>query len=142
MAEQPRTGALTANHRRVFDALRASDRPLTAYEILDRLRDVGITAPPTVYRALQRLIREGLAHRLESLNAFVACAHPSHDCAAAFAICDSCGSVTEIADDGLDRQLVAWARQAAFSVESMTVELRGRCAACAGTGTGAGAGTA
>lgn len=139
MAVQSRTDGLTANHRRVFDALRASDRPLTAYEILDRLRDAGITAPPTVYRALQRLIRDGLAHRLESLNAFVACAHPSHDCAAAFAICDSCGLVTEIADSGLDRHLVAWARQTTFTVDSMTVELRGRCAACAGRDVPAGA---
>jgi hypothetical protein len=65
---------------------------MTAYEILDAVRDKGITAPPTVYRALNRLVEEGLAHRVESINAYVACAHSHHsDGAVVFAICDNCG---------------------------------------------------
>ncbi|HSM41507.1 MAG TPA: transcriptional repressor, partial [Afifellaceae bacterium] len=62
----------------VFDTLLAADGPLSAYDILDRLRDKGFRAPLQVYRALDKLLALGLVHRLESLNAFIACAHP--DC--------------------------------------------------------------
>ena len=84
---------LTANERLVFDALSAARKPLSAYDLIDKLRKHGITAPPTVYRALSRLVGDRRAHRLESLNAFVTCSHP-HDthATAIFAICDGCGA--------------------------------------------------
>jgi hypothetical protein len=70
-----------------------SERPLSAYTILDQLRDQGFRAPLQVYRALDKLVEFGLVHRLESLNAFVACRHP--DCedheTIAFMICEKCG---------------------------------------------------
>ena len=71
----------------IVDALRDVGRPLSAYELIEKVRVKGVSAPPTVYRALQRLIDDGLAHRLESLNAFVACEHPHHQGKAVFAIC-------------------------------------------------------
>jgi len=86
------------NDGMVFTVLSKSDRPLTAYELLGRLRTKGITAPPTVYRSLERLIKDGLAHRLETLNAFVACAKPHHRSAAIFAICRKCGTTAEFSD--------------------------------------------
>ena len=130
----PRTGArrgLTLNHRLVFDALKAAKRPLTAYELIDRLRGAGITAPPTVYRALTRLVDDSLAHRLESLNAFVACSHPhGQHKAAVFAICDDCGSVSELLDAGISSTLGRRAAAQAFVVKSTVVELHGSCARC------------
>ena len=76
-----------ANHEQVYRVLRSARGPMTAYQILDAVRPKGISAPPTVYRALNRLMRDGLAHRLESMNAYVACADPQdrHD-SAIFAI--------------------------------------------------------
>jgi Fe2+ or Zn2+ uptake regulation protein len=79
----------------IVEALRGVGRPVSAYELIDSLREKATLAPQTVYRSLDRLIADGQAHRLESLNAFVACRHPAHEGAAVFAICDDCGIVTE-----------------------------------------------
>jgi Fur family zinc uptake transcriptional regulator len=121
----------------IFSALRESGRPVSAYEIIDQLRDRATLAPQTVYRALDRLIASGSAHRLESLNAFVACCQPGHQGgaghqgAAVFAICDACGTVTEFAEPRAIEALAGWAKKSKFAVRAMTLELRGRCAACA-----------
>ena len=70
---------LTKNQSLVFETLQRADQPISAYTILDRLRDHGFRAPLQVYRALDKLVEAGLVHRLESLNAFVACAHRSEE---------------------------------------------------------------
>lgn len=115
----------------IFTALRNSGRPVSAYEIIDQLRDQATLAPQTVYRSLDRLIASGSAHRLESLNAFVACCHAGHQGAAAvFAICDDCGTVTEFAEPRAVESLAAWAKRHKYAVRAMTLELRGRCASC------------
>lgn len=126
------TQDLTKNQSLVMDALSQSDSPLSAYTILDRLRDHGFRAPLQVYRALDRLVEFGLVHRLESLNAFVACRHPgcdSHE-TIAFMICETCGLVNEISDTALARQLQNLAGDADFALNKSTVELRGICASC------------
>ncbi|MEQ8831346.1 MAG: Fur family transcriptional regulator [Alphaproteobacteria bacterium] len=132
MTEGRRT--LTKNEALVFGALRKSDQPMSAYALLDNLRDDGLRAPVQVYRALDRLVEFGMAHRLESLNAFVACNHPDCDDSGqtAFAICDSCGKVTEFTDPALETRLADWANQASFVPNRTTVELRGHCADCSG----------
>jgi len=66
---------LTRNQSLVFGALSRAEGPLSAYTILDQLRDDGFRAPLQVYRALDKLVETGMVHRLESLNAFVACSH-------------------------------------------------------------------
>lgn len=116
----------------IFSALRESARPVSAYEIIDQLRDKASLAPQTVYRALDRLIASGSAHRLESLNAFVACGQSDHqhEGTAVFAICDDCGTVSEFAEPRAVEALAAWAKRSKYSVRSMTLELRGRCATC------------
>lgn len=126
---------LTKNQSLVFDALSQTGAPLSAYGILDLLRDKGFRAPLQVYRALDKLVEFGLVHRLESINAFVACAHQKSDCCAhgtvAFAICNTCGRVEEFHDHAIDHRLADWARSKRFKAEKTTIELRGVCAACA-----------
>lgn len=126
---------LTKNQSLVFGALETAGAPLSAYTILDKLRDDGFRAPLQVYRALDKLVELGMVHRLESLNAFVACRQP--DCEShqtiAFTICDSCGQVDEINDNKLARQLKSIADQTAFALAKSTVELRGNCRGCTGT---------
>ena len=98
----PRTPPnLTKNQALVMRTLSKAAGPLSAYTILDKLRDDGFRAPPQVYRALDKLLDYGMVHRLESMNAFVACRHPEGETQAmvAFTICGSCGEVTEISDD-------------------------------------------
>ena len=118
------------NDEIVFAALSKADRPLTAYDLLGRLRTKGITAPPTVYRSLDRLIKDGRAHRLESLNAFVACAKPHHRTLAIFAICRSCGTTAELSDPKLAPQISDWAKRLRFHAEESILEIRGECAEC------------
>lgn len=123
---------LTKNQGLVFGALTSAEGPLTAYAILDQLRDDGFRAPLQVYRALEKLLEFGLVHRLESLNAFVACSHPgcsSHH-AVAFAICETCGHVSEFAPDAALADLSSWAEKAKFRPSKTTIELRGTCATC------------
>ena len=115
----------------IVEELRGVGRPVSAYELIDRLRDKALLAPQTVYRSLDRLIADGQAHRLESLNAFVACRHPSHEGAAVFAICEDCGTVTEFDEPQAVERLQAWARKAKFAVDRLTLEIRGRCRMCA-----------
>lgn len=82
--------------RRVLKALLASGAPLKAYDLMHALASGGRSAaPPTVYRALKFLIGMGLAHRIESLNAFVACRFPGEAHLPGFRVCESCGAAEE-----------------------------------------------
>ncbi len=126
---------LTANQRVVLERLRDSGRALSAYEILDKVRGDGLRAPAQVYRALEKLIGGGLVHRLESLNAFIACAH-DHGApapvtpAVVFTICTRCGGVAEHAMPGLGETLRTSLGRDGFLPGHMTVEVSGRCADC------------
>lgn len=137
-AKSDPTPDLTRNQALVFDALSAAEAPLSAYTILDRLRDEGLRAPLQVYRALDKLVEYGLVHRLESLNAFVACNHPTGEThgeshgTVAFAICEECGGVTEFAEQDAVKRLGEWARTEGFHPHSTVIELRGLCEDCAG----------
>lgn len=126
------TSELTKNQALVMGALSQSESPLSAYTILDQLRDDGFRAPLQVYRALDKLVEFGLVHRLESLNAFVACRHPGCDAhqTIAFMICETCGQVNEISDPSLADRLKQLASKAGFALKKSTVELRGICCNC------------
>jgi len=123
---------LTRNQSLVLDVLEGSDAPLSAYSILDQLRDEGLKAPLQVYRALDKLLDLGLAHRLESLNAFIACAQPQCHRAGliAFAICESCNQVSEFSDAVVKERLASWADREGFLPSRTTMEIRGTCHAC------------
>jgi Fur family zinc uptake transcriptional regulator len=127
---QPRA----ANHDQVYRVLRSARGLMTAYEILDAVRPNGISAPPTVYRALNRLMREGLAHRLASMNAYVACAHPRqrHE-TAIFAICNDCGHIDEMPERGVVERLIRRVSKHGFTVVQTTIEIQGLCASCVGS---------
>jgi Fur family zinc uptake transcriptional regulator len=124
--------ALTKNQTRVLNKLETACGPLSAYTLLDQLRDEGFRAPLQVYRALDGLMRHGYVHRLESMNAFVACSEP-HDHnhrMIAFAICDACGQVAEMSDHDVGHQLDEWVGSTGFSAKKAVIEFRGTCAAC------------
>lgn len=123
---------LTPTRRLVLEALAASHRPLGAYEIIDRLAEKGPRpAPITVYRALDFLVENGLVHRIESRNAFVACIN-SHDSGAmvVFLICEACGAVGEAPSVAVADTLTAAARSAGFTPKTPVVEITGICSHC------------
>lgn len=96
------SAALQGANRLVLEILQKSDKPLGAYDLLSALGQSGIKNPPTVYRALKRLTALGLAHRIASLNAFVACQCEHEGSVVGFAVCKSCKQVEEFEDHSLD----------------------------------------
>lgn len=123
---------LTPLRRNVMRALAASHIPLGAYDIVERLHAGGDSTPPmSVYRALDFLVAEGLAHRIESRNAFLACAQPHEgDEVVVFLICDSCGLTREVASHAVGRDLAWAARAAGFTPRQRVLEVAGQCAHC------------
>ena len=121
----------TDMERIALDVLRRASAPVGAYDVLEALREVRPTAAaPTAYRILAKLIEKGQAHRLESLNAYVACCM-NHDAGAPlFSICDDCGVVGEMADPAVASQLAAAVQREGFEAQKQVIELHGRCAAC------------
>ncbi len=122
---------LTPARRRVLELLMRAGQPVKAYDLISSFSgSVGETAkPPTIYRALEFLEREGLAHRIESLSAYVACRGEPGGHAAFFLICDCCGRTEEIAAP-VDKALRGLASEAGYSLQTVSIEARGRCAAC------------
>jgi Fur family zinc uptake transcriptional regulator len=123
---------LTELRRQVLALVWQRHEPIGAYELLDELKAVnGKAAPPTVYRALDFLIEQGLVHRIESLNAFVGCNQPERQHEGQFLICRSCGAIAELNDPSIAAAVAAEAAKAAgFTVEHQTIELRGICDTC------------
>jgi Fur family zinc uptake transcriptional regulator len=128
---QSRGEKLTKLRHRVLEIVLESHRPAGAYDILGVLaRDGGKPAPPTVYRALDFLRAQGFVHRIDSLNAFVACFAPANAHRSHFLLCRACGSAAEIEAAGLDSALASAAADARFAAERETVEITGLCADC------------
>lgn len=122
----------TPVRRKVLEILLQEHRALGAYVILDRLRDEGFgSQPPVVYRALDFLVTNDLAHKIERLNAFIACAHPGETHAPAFMICRVCDSVAEAQSTPARGALGAAANAIGFTIERTVVEAEGVCPACA-----------
>lgn len=130
---QSRGARLTNLRRDVLGLILEADAPAGAYDLLDRLRTRrGPAAPPTVYRALDFLLTQGLVHKIERLAAFVGCPEAAgHSHPAQFLICRVCGRVREIEDAALADALAAAAARAGFSVGRATIEAEGLCADCA-----------
>jgi Fur family zinc uptake transcriptional regulator len=120
---------MTPVRRRVLEILLESHAALGAYDILARLDAEGLgSKPPVAYRALAFLTEQGFAHRIERLNAFVACAHPGATHDPAFMICRACGKVAEA--EAAAPALGQSARAAGFRIEQTVIEAEGLCPAC------------
>ncbi len=121
----------TPVRRRVLEILLQEHRALGAYDILARLNKEGLgSQPPVAYRALDFLVRHGFVHKIERLNAFIACSHPGQTHAPAFMICRLCEAVAETQAAPAKGALGAAARAAGFRIERTVVEAEGLCPAC------------
>ena len=131
---------LTPIRARVLGLVADAGQPIKAYDLLELIRagndaggeGAGAAAPPTVYRALDFLLANGFIHKLESVNAFVACHHPSTaQHSVPFLICDRCHSATELEDLDVVAQLEQRAKALGFRPQAQTLEVHGVCARCA-----------
>ncbi len=124
---------LTPIRRQVLEALYSSHRPASAYDLIETLASDGEKkhAPVTIYRALDFLLENGFAHRLESRNAFIACPfHHAPGELVVFMICESCGGVDEAVSEPLSVALAELAGAQGFRPRARVIELAGRCAHC------------
>lgn len=131
---------LTPIRARVLGLVADAGQPIKAYDLLERIRvgnrldgaGEGAAAPPTVYRALDFLLVNGFIHKLESVNAFVACHHPSTaQHSVPFLICDRCHGAVELEDLDVVAQLERRAKALGFQPLAQTLEVHGVCARCA-----------
>ena len=124
---------LTELRRHVLMLILSSEKPLTAYQLLARLKEVRRgAAPQTIYRAVEFLLEQGLILKVECLSAFIPYMRTNHPqpCRAQLLICRNCGSVVAT-EDGLVAQALAQAAgREGFEVDATTIELEGICASC------------
>ena len=127
-----RSQRLTPIRRQVLEVLLGSHKPLGAYEIMDRAAvGEGRPAPITIYRALDFLRDNGLVHRIESRNAFVACVNnQAVGDLVVFLICEHCGAVGEAPSVAMADELRSAARAAGFAPKAPVIEISGVCAHC------------
>lgn len=127
---------LTPTRERVLYLIWQSHNPLGAYDIIAQLskeradEQRSLVAPPTVYRALDFLLEQGLIHRIASQNAFVGCNVPMKDHISQFLICNDCGVAIELHAQSINQAVRENARSCDFQIESETIEVHGRCARC------------
>jgi Fur family zinc uptake transcriptional regulator len=120
---------LTPMRRQVLQTLAGSHQPLGAYEIIERLGVTGPRpAPITIYRALEFLLANGLAHRIESLNAFIN--NHASGSPVVFLICERCGAVGEAPSSAVGAALLSASQQAAFTPKTPVIEITGICGHC------------
>lgn len=114
-----------------LEILLEEHRALGAYDVLERLSEAGFgSQPPVAYRALDFLTKNGFVHKVERLNAFVACTHPHENHTPAFLICRRCGTVAEEETDMETGRLAGLAERTGFVIEKAVVEIEGRCPNC------------
>ena len=124
---------LTPVRRRALEILLAEHRALGAYDLLAHLAKDGLgSQPPVAYRALDFLVKAGFAHKIEALNAYIACTQTGREHTPAFLICRGCNAVAETQTSRAEGRLGAAARDAGFRIERTVVEAQGLCPACQG----------
>lgn len=116
----------------IYAALSGFEKPASAYDIAEAVsRSEGRrVAANSVYRILDLFVGANIARRVESVNAYVANAHPDcvHDCI--FLVCDNCGLATHLDDDSVTAKVRAAATSAGFEQLRPVIEVRGKCADC------------
>jgi Fur family zinc uptake transcriptional regulator len=121
----------TPVRRKVLEILLEEHRAIGAYAILEKLRLDGFSSqPPVAYRALDFLVEHGFSHKIERLNAFVACSHPGASHTPAFMICRQCDAVAETESEASDSELSKIAKSSGFKIEQTVIEAEGVCHIC------------
>jgi Fe2+/Zn2+ uptake regulation proteins len=123
---------LSKNQKIIFDLIHSSAEPLKAYSILSSVQKKGIKAPLQVYRALDKLVKIGKIHKIESRNAFISCQHSSCQItkATAFLICESCEKISEISNAKLSKYLINFAAAMGIKYSKYNLEFFGSCKKC------------
>jgi len=119
----------TLQREGILRVLKGSDRPLTVEEIWERVpeRRSGL---PTVYRNLERFVREGWAESIlgpDQVLRFVRCDSRRHH---HHLQCEKCGRTSEVDACGLDEALSKLEAISGFEITRHQLLLFGCCATC------------
>ena len=125
-----RPPGLPKNEKLVWGVLSDTGDPMKAYEILDQLKDKGVRAPMTVYRALAGLESKGHIHKLEGLNSFVLCNHEGPHKVQTFLVCEGCAKVRELEVSKIEADVLAAVKAADFRMSTACLEIKGHCHEC------------
>ena len=121
----------TDTRKLVLGIIAKAKKPITAYEILDKLEGkVKNPKPPIVYRATDFWQSHGFVHKIESLNALVACQEGHQHRGSQFMICDGCGKAFEIHLCHMPEEISKQAKKEGFALTFWNLELHGRCQGC------------
>jgi Fur family zinc uptake transcriptional regulator len=123
---------LTSLREQVLELVWQSHKPLGAYTLIDMLAQASTRriAPPTVYRALEFLLEEGLIHRINSLNAFIGCPAPGKKHQSHFLICQNCEVAVELDSASLNKSVAEVTLATGFTLTSHSIEISGLCPGC------------
>ena len=125
-----RPPGLPKNEKLVWEVLNDTGDPMKAYEILDQLKDKGVRAPMTVYRALAGLEKKGHIHKLEAMNSFVLCNHERPHKVQTFLVCERCEKVRELELTKIEADILAAVKEADFHMSTACLEIKGHCHEC------------
>lgn len=116
----------------VLNCLQKSKQPMSAYDILGKVEKFGIKSSPIVYRALETLIKNGTAHKINELNAFVACACTAdhHHDVSVLTICRDCKQVEELHDHAIIHHLTNLRKLKVNLPQDAVLELPVTCENC------------
>ncbi len=122
---------LTELRKAVFAFLLAADRPVKAYDLLERFREKGKRlTPATIYRVLDFLIDAGLIHKIACINAYMPCTCEHKDSSHVFFVCEECQQVKEIEDQLLLDSMRARFSELGIELTNTAIEMRGMCSSC------------
>lgn len=124
---------LTPIRQQVLSLVLQAGTPIKAYDLLAKITPgTASMSPPTVYRALDFLVEIGLVHKLEGMNAFIACNHHhTHHSASAFVVCPQCKQAAELPIEPITTFLGAMLAKADFTQTPQHIEITTICQQCA-----------
>ncbi len=88
--------------------------------------------PASVYRGLNFLLRQRLAHCPETADAYVACGHPDRPHAGQLLLYWRCGMVAEIENEHVAAATAQRGQRFGFTLDQPILELTGVCKPCPG----------
>ncbi|MBA4709441.1 Fur family transcriptional regulator [Aquitalea aquatica] len=122
---------LTALRKQVLELVLRHEGVVKAYQVLaDLQKERGAAAPPTVYRALDFLVEQGLLHRVDALNGFIVCDHFECQHESMILVCETCGKVQEVDVMAALNGLRDVAQAADFTLSHQNLMLTGLCKVC------------
>ena len=121
----------TKLRQKVLELIWKNHNYVKAYDLLEELKKIDDSAkPPTIYRSLDFLIENGFIHKIQSLNAFIGCAHPKEHKECYFLICKNCQNIEECCSKKIDKVVTSTTGQNNFKPNQVTLEISGICKEC------------